>query len=133
MAGGTKSVPSFVTGSELVWCPVALSQRGRGQTGVERRQGMKISVVGHCQSSGLASCMQAMLPDADVFSVFHYDKSPHLEESDLIFLLSDVVDLTDNIAYWEGVDRSRIKPIPSICVLRISSGSRICQQRRWLA
>src|SRR3954451_16510997 len=74
---------------------------------------MKISVVGHCQSSGLASCMQAMLPDADVFSVFHYDQSPHLKESDLIFLLSDVVDLTDNITYWEGVDRSRIKSIPS--------------------
>ena len=57
--------------------------------------------------------MQAMLPDADVFSVWYYDRSPHLEESDLIFVLSDVVDLTDNVTYWEGVDQSRIKPIPS--------------------
>jgi hypothetical protein len=74
---------------------------------------MKISVVGHCQSSGLASCMQAMLPDADIFNVWHNEWSPHLKESDLIFVLSDLVDLTDKAGCWEGVDRSRIKLIPS--------------------
>ena len=74
---------------------------------------MKISVVGNCQISGSASCMQAMLPDADVFNVWYYDRSPHLKESDLIFVLSDVVDPTDNATYWEGVDQSRIKSIPS--------------------
>src|SRR3954452_2250705 len=74
---------------------------------------MKISVVGHCQISSLAWCMQAMLPDADVVSVSHREPSPHLDESDFVFVLSDVVNLMDDAIHWAGVDRSRIKWIPA--------------------
>jgi hypothetical protein len=55
-----------------------------------------------------------MLHDVDVFSIQQYNQPPHLADCDVIFLMTEAIDrLANNDTFWIGVDRSKIKPIPS--------------------
>lgn len=80
-----------------------------------KRQGMKISVVGNCQTGGLVACIQLMVPDAEVVGIWGHDTapSPLLKNSDLVFMQSEFEYHLDNADYWDGVPRSAIKLIPA--------------------
>ena len=77
---------------------------------------MKISIVGNCQVFGLAACVQAMVPDAEVQAIhFGFRSAQPVREpalnSDIILLQTALAPLRSE--FWEDVPQSVFKLIPT--------------------
>ena len=75
---------------------------------------MKIVVGANCQAHGLAACVRAMVPDAEVHAIhIGLDTTEPAKNSDIILLQTEFSSLSGHREFWGDVQASAFKLIPS--------------------